>query len=174
MSAAARGASEPPRPPDHSEILAFVEACEDTSKLKSLIENARKQQAPEVEQAAFRRLITIAPQAAPGTVEHDLWSTVFAFEHLLKQERGKTVLLSRTRQKLGRVGVVQTLTDWASDTEQTDGFNMLIERGMPDLTGEAIVLRHADRFAPNVVVAARERLSRHTRDDAILWPNGRD
>ncbi len=36
---------------------------------------------------------------------------------------------------------------------------MLIERGMPELTGEAIVVRHSDRFSDDVVAAARRRLN---------------
>ena len=32
-------------------------------------------------------------------------------------------------------------------------------RGMPELTGEAIILRHSDKFDAKVQVAARERLS---------------
>ena len=145
----------------------------DPGQLRQWIVNAQRLGSKEVEDAAFRRLIEVSPADEPGTVEHDLWRTVAAFEHLLTQERKKTTRLSRTRQKLARVGVVQTLTDWASDTKQTDGFNMLIERGMPELTGEAIVLRHADRFPDTVTTAARERLGRFCNDDHVLWPTGR-
>ena len=153
--------------------LQQIERTSDPASLRQLIENARRLGSKEVEEAAFRRLIHVSPAEEPGTVEHDFWSTVHAFEHLLKQERGKTVLLSRTRQKLKRVGVVQTLTDWASDTKETDGFNMLIERSMPELTGEAIILRHPDRFPRSVLDEARSRLAQHCSDDAILWPQGR-
>jgi hypothetical protein len=55
---------------------------------------------------------------------------------------------------------VQTLRDWALSDKETDGFRMLLERGMPELTGEAIVLRHPKSFEPEVLTAARQRLSR--------------
>jgi hypothetical protein len=99
------------------------------------------------------------PRNIRGTVEHDFWQTVHAFEYLLTEEREKTTRLSRTRQKVARVGVVQTLKDWALSGKETDGFRMLLDRGMPELTGEAIVLRHPGNFDPEVLAAARQRLS---------------
>jgi hypothetical protein len=56
------------------------------------------------------------------------------------------------------VGITQTLKDWALSQQESDGFRMLLDRGMPDLTGEAIVLRHPENFEPQVLAAARERL----------------
>ena len=159
--------------PNTERALKQIEQTSDPSALRQMIENARRLGFGEVEQAAFRRLIYVSPAEDPGTVEHDFWSTVHAFEHLLKQERGKTIRLARTRQKVARVGVVQTLTDWAIDTKETDGFNMLIERGMPQLTGEGIILRHSNRFPHAVVEAARMRLAEHYADEAVLWPHGR-
>lgn len=56
------------------------------------------------------------------------------------------------------VGVMQTLTDFALNKSATDGFRMLIDRAMPELTGEAIVLRHRKHFTREVIKAAEERL----------------
>ncbi len=142
---------------DHSKILKFIDTCEDPKALATLERRARDQGATDVENAAFHKLISIVPEAQPGTVEHDFWTTIHAFEHLLTGERGKTTRLSRTRQKVCRVGVVATLEDWAYG-KQTEGFDMLLERGMPELTGEAVVLRHASQFPPEVVSAAEQRL----------------
>lgn len=143
---------------DHSRIEAQIAACGDPGKLRRWIANARAKGEPEIADAAFRRLIAILPQERPGTIEHDFWQTIHAFEHALTEERGKTTRLARTRQKVARVGVLETLKDWALGTKSTDGFQMLLERSMPELTGEAIVLRHAHAFEENVVAAARRRL----------------
>lgn len=142
---------------DTSRILAYLASCEDKDALATLIENARKQGEVEVEQAAFRKLIAIVPEANPGSLEHDFWTTIHAFEFILTRERGKTTRLARTRQKVQRSGVTATLTDWAFG-KQTEGFDMLIERGLPELCGEAVVMRHSDQFPQNVVDAARQRL----------------
>ncbi|WP_210211160.1 hypothetical protein [Borborobacter arsenicus] len=89
-------------------------------------------------------------------MEHDFWQTIYAFEHVLSEERGKTTRLAHTRQKVARVGVTQTLQGWT--TNSTNGFAMLLERNMPELTGEAIVLRHEGQFDVEVVAATRRRL----------------
>jgi hypothetical protein len=144
---------------DHSKMLAFIAQCEDADKLRSIIRNARDRGESALADAAFRKLISLVPSERPGTVEHDFWQTVHAFEYVLTEERGKTTRLSRTRQKVARVGVVQTLKDWALSDKETDGFKMLLDRGMPELTGEAIVLRHPGSFESQVIGAASHRLA---------------
>src|SRR5258707_6749145 len=98
---------------DHSKILDFIAQCPDAGQLRTLIENARVRGQTAVEKAAFRRLISILPSESPGTVEYDFWQTIYAFEETLTEERAKTTRLARTRQKVGRVGEIQTLKDWA-------------------------------------------------------------
>lgn len=159
--------------PAHDKITAFIAKCEDPAQLRTMITNAKARGEDEVALAAFRRLLLVSPSEAPGTVEHDMWQTIFAFEHLLKEERGKTTLLARTRQKINRVGVIETLKDWASAKQETEGFRMLLERGLPELTGEAIVLRHPQLFPRAAVDAARARLvAAAVSDVAILHPLG--
>jgi hypothetical protein len=153
---------------DVAKILELIENCDDPERLRSWIRNAQEKGEPRVADAAFRRLVSVLPKEKPGTVEHDFWQTIHAFEHVLSEERGKTTRLARTRQKVARVGEVQTLRDWAMSAKSTDGFTMLLERNMPELTGEAIVLRHARRFDTEVVAAARQRLEMAGVDMATL------
>nr|WIE93426.1 hypothetical protein P9270_010060 [Mesorhizobium sp. WSM4875] len=153
---------------DMARILGLIENCDDPERLRSWIRNAREKGEPRVADAAFRRLVSVLPKEKPGTVEHDFWQTIHAFEHVLSEERGKTTRLARTRQKVARVGEVQTLQDWAMSAKSTEGFTMLLERNVPELTGEAIVLRHARRFAAEVVAAARQRLETAGVDIAAL------
>lgn len=146
--------------PDISKVLASIAACDDAQRLRTWIQNAEALGRTEVANAAFRKLIALVPGEEKGTVEHDFWQTVYAFEFMLKEERGKTIRLSRTRQKIGRVGILDTLKDWALAKKSTSGFDMLLERQMPELTGEAIILRHAEKFDSSVCAAARDRLSK--------------
>lgn len=138
--------------------LAYVNGTDDKKGLESLIENAKRLGYPKVEEAAFRRLISLHPEYEPGSIDHEFWSMVMAFEYVLTEERGRTTRLGRTRPKALKVGVVKTLEDWAKNKKVTDGFEMLKEREILDLSGEAIVIRHPDEFAPEVVEAAKRRL----------------
>jgi hypothetical protein len=144
--------------PANSKILDAIAHCHDAEALRTWIKNAQKKEDVQVSDAAFRRLIAILPQERPGSIEHDFWKTIHAFEHILTEERGKTTRLARTRQKVTRVGVLQTLSDWALSKQTTNGFDMLLDRAMPELTGEAIVLRHSSLFAADIVAAASRRL----------------
>lgn len=154
---------------DHKKVLASIAVATDPAKLRTLRENAQRLGVPEVEEAAFRRLVEILPGETPGSIEHDFWKTIHAFEEILRDERGKTVRLSRTRQKIDRVGVMRTLIDFAVSKTPTDGFKMLIERGLPELTGEALVLKHASHFEPAVLDAAKSRLEGAGVDTSTLW-----
>ncbi|MEH6697277.1 MAG: hypothetical protein V7672_01120 [Brevundimonas sp.] len=137
---------------------AYIAQSEDATGLKNIRSHAQKANEQEIADLAFRRLIGLRVEWEPGTVEHDFWTTVHAFETVLSEERGRTTRLGRTRQKVARDGVVATLASWATG-QPTEGFAMLRERNMLDLTGEAIVLRHPHHFDEAVIAACQQRLA---------------
>jgi len=137
--------------------LALIASCVDAAKLRQLAINARQRGAVDVERAALLKLYSVLPSAETGTLEHDVWQSIYALEDALKAERGKTILLARTRQKIARDGEGKTVSDLVLGKESA-GFQMLIDRDMPELTFEALALRHADRFEVHVLDAARKRL----------------
>src|SRR5476649_1542184 len=114
VMASKKSYKQPPKPEKtgkiettDTKILAFVGRCDNAGELESLIKNATKLGNATVAEAAFRKRISLIPDASPGTVEHDFWQTVHAFEYALTADRGKNTRLSRTRQKVAKVGVVQ-------------------------------------------------------------------
>jgi hypothetical protein len=58
-------------------------------------------------------------------------------------------------------GVEYCLTKWAGfGNKTTDGFDDFIAAGMADMTAKAVVVKFSDRFPPEVVSQARERLAK--------------
>lgn len=140
-----------------SRALRTVESCTEPDKLEKIARNARRLGEQEVARAAELKLFALLPSAETGTLEHDVWQSIHALEAALKSERGKTIRLARTRQKIARVGEWQTVHDLVNG-RPSDGFDMLIDRDMPRLTFEAVALRHPDRFDEPTLEAAATRL----------------
>jgi hypothetical protein len=140
-----------------TKALAYIAQCQDAGSLKTVIKNARVKSELEVVRAAQLRLYELLPAEAPGTLEHDVWRCIYALEDALTEERGKTVRLARTRQKIARDGETRTVADLVNG-RQSSGFDMMIERDMPQFTFEAVALRHPNRFDEQCRQRARERL----------------
>lgn len=86
-----------------------------------------------------------------------MWQSVYALEGALSAERGKTTLLARTRQKIARDGEQGTVASLVVG-KISDGFRMLLDRNMTDLTFEAVALRHPADFSEDVMTTAKLRL----------------
>lgn len=138
--------------------LRIVAGSDDPAKLKQMVVNARRLGNAEVERAASLKLYSVLPSAEPGTLEHDVWRSIHALEDALSSERGRTTMLGRTRQKIARVGEQKTVADLILG-HASDGYRMLIDRDMVDLTFEAVALRHPERFDADVLDGAIARLS---------------
>ena len=137
--------------------LDKIAGCEDSKQLKQIAKNARSQGQTGVCRAAELKLYSILPSAQPGTLQHDVWQSVYALEGALAAERGKTTLLARTRQKIARDGEQGTVASLVLG-KVSDGFRMLLDRNMTDLTFEAVALRHPADFSEDVLKTAKSRL----------------
>jgi hypothetical protein len=84
-----------------------------------------------------------------------------ALEEALTEEAGKTKRLNRTRQKLKRAGVRQTLADLALKPQPSVGFLKLVEFGMADMSAESLILKYRTEFESQVIVAAKNRLTKY-------------
>src|SRR5208282_2961593 len=71
--------------------------------------------------------------------------------------RQTQTLANRTRHKLVRKGVVQCLEDWASQ-RTSEGLELMVSKGLFELTGESLVLKYANRFSSQAVASARSKL----------------
>ena len=91
-------------------------------------------------------------------LHRDFAQSLAAYEELLTDKNGRTTRASRTRQKLVRKGVEQSLEDWALAVKPTEGFALLMDNELEHLTGEHLVIKYSDRFSAEAVKQARARI----------------
>ena len=140
-------------------ITPDPQKMDDVDKVRALMANAIRYKNTDLENACFRRICELEGSDYSDPLVARLWQAVAAYEECLrKKHNGRAVKASYTRRKIKEKGAEQTLIDWALDTKETGGFEALLTNGMPELTGEYVVVEFADRFDPNVVKAAAKRL----------------
>lgn len=147
-------------------MLHWIAGTVDKDKLRNLYRNAQSKGEIDIERAALERLWTLEGIDHDDPLHRDFAVMLAAYEHALMLKHGRNVSASRTRQKLRSKGVVRCLEDWAQGDQETAGFKSLLELGFPQYTGEAVVLRHAERFNTQIVDAARARLMEHGVSEA--------
>jgi hypothetical protein len=146
----------------------------DPQLVRNLLDNASRLGKPDLVLECQVRLAQIEGSKYKSQLEREFWTAVRAAEELKTAEKGKTIRLTRTRQKVDRVGIEQCLIDWATAPGVTDGFQTLVTGGKADLTGEAIVVRHAEKFDIKVVNFAKKKLIEHGIDLATFSYSPRD
>jgi hypothetical protein len=142
---------------DVEKALKTPEEC------RTVMERALAKQDRELYAAAFRRYCNLS-----GAVHDDpsdplvraAFEALAAYEQTLYDKHGRRVAASRTRQKISRKGVYQSLLEWSKLHGKRPGFQALIEAGLPEFTFEAVIVRFADRFPPDAVASCRETLRR--------------
>ena len=142
----------------------------DASKLKTpeecriVMQRARDRNLSDVYNAAFRRSCELSGAANDDPSDPliaDFYKTLAAYEQLLTEKNERNTAASRTRQKIANKGVYQSLIEWTLGKVETNGFKLLVEKGLPEYTGEYLVVRYSDRFPEDVVALARGRLDAH-------------
>ncbi|TBF89178.1 hypothetical protein [Rhizobium leguminosarum] len=135
--------------------LSHIATATDPAALLQMARNARGK-SPTVERAALRRLTEVSAAFTPGTVEHACWQMVHAVEALRRLNGRKVARMNRMRSKIEKDGEIGALEYCALN--KTDGFDEVMDYGMPELTAEAIVLRHPSNFSSAALATAQARL----------------
>ena len=135
-----------------------IEDYTDPTALRTIMANAKRLNDDKIWCQAFRRLCALEGRDHTDPLARDFYGTLAAYEQLLTEKNGRTTRASRTRQKLKSKGLVQCLEDWAIGSAPTDGFDLLIKHGLPELTGEYLVLKYPANFSAPAVAAAKRRL----------------
>lgn len=149
-----------PPPPALKQTMAKpVSGYTDPAALRTLMVNAKRLGRTDVWRDAFRRLCALEAEGQTEPLLHDFHETLAAYEQLLSEKNGRTTRAGRTRLKLKSRGAVQCLADWTMSKDAPEEFVLLVAAGLPEMTGEQLVVRYADQFEAGVVTAATARLA---------------
>jgi hypothetical protein len=129
----------------------------DSAELRQLMANAKRLGNEKAYWEAFSRLCVISGRDEPDPLIRDFYSTLTAYEELLTIKNRRKTLANRTRQKLARRGVIGCLEDWATQPT-SEGLQLLVSKGLYNLTGEYLVIKYAGRFSSLAVNAANLKL----------------
>jgi hypothetical protein len=114
------------------------------------------------------RLAEIAGARHSSPLAKEFWTAVAAAEELATHRNGRTTRLSRTRQKVERVGIHRCIADLAGSEKLSLGFQILTEGERPEMTFEAIVLRHPAEFSAQIVETSHRKLRTAGFDPSTL------
>jgi len=156
---------------NHSQkqISSFIHKVIVPAELKKIMVNAKRQGRDDVYWFAFKHLCKFHGQNETDPLHLDFYEVLTAYEELLTEKNGRTTKANRTRQKLSRHSVEKCLEDWALSVAPTQGFLLLIAKGMHELTAEYFVLKYKNRFSQEVIASALKRLQDAELDtDAIM------
>src|SRR3972149_1347080 len=134
------------------ERLATPEACE------RFIKNALRLGHPDLAQQAGRKAIELRAEAhdARTAAERESLQAIYAYEELLTEKNGKHTRATRTWQMLKRHGIIESVNRVVARQDDAVGYKTLKEKGLEDLSFEAVVLRYPDVFSPEAVEHARK------------------
>ncbi|MFC7738237.1 hypothetical protein ACFQX4_20965 [Roseomonas sp. GCM10028921] len=138
--------------------LPDLSGMTDPAALRKYMDYQTQKKRQDLYWVAFRRLCEIEGHGNGSPLEMDFWRATIAGEELLHRKHGKRVLLARTRQKVARVGVQKTVEDLVTSKKPSEGFYLLVEGGLWDLTAEYLAIKHSGLFSDRAVAAARARL----------------
>jgi hypothetical protein len=154
---------------NNANALANVEKCNTLSQLNNVIKNAKVDlaagkdvaTAQKVHDAALGRYweMSAAKHGAGAAIDQALWTALHAYEYLKGQERGKTSRATYLRRKISQTEIVTAVSGSVLKGGKTSGLQALRDMGRLDASFEAVVVKYADSFAPEVVAAAKRTLS---------------
>jgi hypothetical protein len=142
----------------------------DATKLKTpdecrtAMERALKRNLSNVYDAAFKRYCELVGRSNDDPSDPlvcDFYKTLAAYEQLLTEKNGRNTAASRTRRKIDNKGIHQSLIEWTRGKVETNGFKLLVSKGLSEYTGEFLVVRYSSRFPDDVVALAKQRLVEH-------------
>jgi len=135
------------------ERLKTVKECEIFAR------NARDRGNEQVAQEADVRAVELKSQSheVESQVDRECLQAVYAYEEAQSRQKGKRFRANRTWQMINRHGVIQAVERAVDRSDETMGYQALVEMGMEEFAFERVILRHPSAFSEAAVVRSQER-----------------
>lgn len=145
---------------DRVEKLKTVEQCERFAR------NARDRGYEELAQQAQARSIQLKSEKhqAQSQVERECLRAIYAYEEAQSKLKGRRFRANRTWQMIDRHGIIPAVERAVNRSDETMGYQALVEMGMGEFAFEQVILRHPSSFSEAVVKRSRERVGRNMDD----------
>ncbi|MCP3414255.1 hypothetical protein NLM16_09100 [Bradyrhizobium brasilense] len=137
----------------------MIDRLKTVQECRNLMTNATRLGRDDLRRAALRRCVELQAPTDPDPVIGGFGAMLAALEEVFRLRYGRALKANRTRAKAKDDGIMKVLIDWAAGHGQGTGFEMLIEEGLGDYTGEYVVAVNAKRFAADAVIATRGKLA---------------
>jgi len=141
-------------------MIDIVDKLKTPDECKRLIENVEKSD-PEMALRALRKSIELrtAKHNAKNDAEREALWAVYAYEEILSKKHGRRTRASRTWQMIERHGIIEAVERAVNRPQETVGYTVLVEMGLPDLAFEAVILRYPHLFSSEAVMRSKTRMS---------------
>jgi hypothetical protein len=141
--------------PEDRKRVSYLKTRDDCAQL---VKNAGDKY-PHLVVAARQRSVEVQvnDMSLDSALLRDVWSVVYAQEEALFVKHGRRLRAGNTRKAItnrGELGAVAYIVMHPS----SESFELLHSLGLSDYTFEAVVLRHPEHFASDVVNAARRKV----------------
>lgn len=136
------------------EKLNTVEDCERFAR------NARERGYSDLAQQAQARSVELKSEkhTAESQVERECLQAVYAYEEAQAKIKGRKFRATRTWQMINRHGVIPAVERTVNRSDETMGYQTLVNMGMGEFAFERVILRHPDSFSQEVVIRSCERV----------------
>ena len=143
----------------------IVDKLKTPEECERLIENVQLRN-PEMALRARRRAIELraTKHNAKSNAEKEALQAVYAYEEVLSKKNGRRTKAARTWQMIDRHGIIEAVERAVNRPQETIGYTVLVEMGLPDLAFEAVILRYPHLFTPQAVERSRVRMAALQKD----------
>ena len=91
--------------------------------------------------------------------EREALRAIYAAAAAISTKNGQKTRASRTRQSIGRCGLLHIVERIVSNRKETEAYKALVDMDMADFTFESVVVRRPGDFSAETVACAQKRLA---------------